>query len=57
MQSLFCFHEILEVAINGVPELTNSANNAQRITHKETKKKDCKVAFCIQSAVDTTDFE
>lgn len=57
MQSLFGFHETLEVVTNSVPEFANNANDDKRITHKEAKKKDRKVAFYIQSALDTTNFD
>ncbi|XP_050920266.1 uncharacterized protein LOC127137902 [Lathyrus oleraceus] len=56
MQSLFGFHETLEVVTNDVHELVDNATDAQRVANKETKKKDCKVAYCIQSAVDSTNF-
>ena len=57
MQSLFDFHETLEVVTNVVPELSKNATDAQRVANKEAKKKDCKVAYCIQSAVDSTNFD
>lgn len=49
--------KILEVATNGVPELAQNANNAHKVIHKDAKKKDCKTALCIQSAVDTMNFD
>ena len=54
MKFLFGFHETLEVFINGVLEPAENATDAQRISHKNTKKKECKATFCIQSAVYTT---
>lgn len=57
MRSMFGFQETLEVVTNGVHELVQNANDAQRVIHKNAKKKGCKVAFCIQSAVDTTNFD
>lgn len=42
---------------NGFPGLSQNANDAQRVTHKDAKKKYCKVALCIQYAVDTTNFD
>ncbi|XP_050914627.1 uncharacterized protein LOC127129501 [Lathyrus oleraceus] len=42
MQSLFGFHEILEVVTNGIPELTENAIDAQRVANNEAKKKHCK---------------
>ena len=57
MQSLFGFHETLEVVTNGVPALGEDATDAQRTAHKHAKKKDCKAAFYIQSAVDAANFD
>lgn len=57
MQSLFGFHETLEVVTNGRPELYHNANGVQRIVHKDDKKKDCKVMLCIQYAVDAENFD
>lgn len=56
MKSLFIFYETLEVIINGVPELGNNATDDQRVSHKDGKKKDNKSSFCIQSPVDTANF-
>lgn len=44
------------VVTHDVHELANNVNGAQRIIHKDTKKKDCKAAFYIQSTVDTSIF-
>lgn len=57
MQSLFGFQETLKLITNGILELAQNVNDAQRVTHNDTKKKDCKVAFHIQSAVDATNFD
>ncbi|XP_050896654.1 uncharacterized protein LOC127103437 [Lathyrus oleraceus] len=57
MQSLFGFHETLEVVINGVHVVGEDATDAQRTAHKDAKKKDYyKAAFYIQSAVDAANF-
>lgn len=56
MHLLFGFCETLEVVTNDVPELVQKANDGQRVTHKDAKKKDCKVALCIQRAVNTINF-
>lgn len=42
---------------NGVPELGENAIDAQRAANKEANKKDCKVAYCIQSVVDSANFD
>lgn len=57
MQSLFGFHETLEVVTNGIFVLAANATDAQRVSHKDAKKKDCQTLFCIQSAVDSVNFD
>lgn len=57
MKSLFGFHETLEVITNGIPELAENATDAQRVANKEAKKKDCKVAYFIESAIDSANFD
>ncbi|XP_050876469.1 uncharacterized protein LOC127080179 [Lathyrus oleraceus] len=57
MQSLFGFHETQEVVTNDVPELAENATDAQRVMHKEAKKKDCKAGYCIQSEVVLANFD
>lgn len=42
---------------NGVLELAENAIDAPRVTNKEAKKKDCKVAYCIQSVVDSANLD
>lgn len=42
---------------NDVPELAHNVNDAQRINHNDAKKKYCKVAFCIKSAMDVVNFD
>lgn len=56
MQTLFGFYETLEMFTNGVLDLPLNAIEAQRKTHNDSKKKDCKDAFCIQFAVDSVSF-
>lgn len=53
---MFDFYKILEVVANDAPQFADNANDAQRITHKESKMKDFKVALCIPSAVYTSNF-
>lgn len=57
MQSLFDFYQTQEVVIDGVPELAENATDAQGVTHMEAKKKECKAAYCIQSEVDSANFD
>lgn len=44
------------MVINGVSAVCEDAIDAQRTTHKDAKKKDCKTVFYIQSTVDATNF-
>ncbi|XP_050915601.1 uncharacterized protein LOC127130675 [Lathyrus oleraceus] len=55
IQSLFGFHETFEVVTNGIHMLAINAIDAQRVNHRDAKKKDCKALFCIQLAVDSPD--
>ncbi|XP_058722921.1 uncharacterized protein LOC131594735 [Vicia villosa] len=57
MQSLFGFHETLEVVTGGVLVLAADATEAQKTAHNEVKKKDCKAAYCIQTTVDSANFD
>ena len=45
MKVLFGYQDVLEVIKNGVSLLVEDATDAQRATHKEEKKKDCKRCF------------
>ena len=57
MQSLFGFHETLEVVTDGVPALAANATDEQKKAHNKVKKKDCKAAYCIQTAVNAVNFD
>ncbi|MCI48304.1 F-box protein [Trifolium medium] len=57
MKSLFGFQDTLEVVNNGVQELPGNATDAQRNTHRDLKKKDCKAMYAIQAAVDAANFD
>ncbi|KAK2380654.1 hypothetical protein QL285_068331 [Trifolium repens] len=57
MKSLFGFQESLEVVTNGLQDLPANATEAQRTTHKDLKKKDCKAMYVIQAAVDSSNFD
>ena len=57
MKSLFGLQDTLEVVTNGVTELAENATEAQRVLHKDLKKKECKASFCIQSVVDNANFD
>ena len=57
MQSMFGFHETLEVVTDDVPALTANVTDEQKKTHNKVNNKDCKVASCIQTAVDAANFD
>ena len=57
MKSLFGLQYTLEVVTNGIAELAENAIEAQRVLHRDLKKKDSKASFCIQSAVDHANFD
>lgn len=57
MKSLFGFHETLEVVNNDIHELADNTTDAQRVIHKDAKKKNGKDAYYIQSVVDATNFD
>jgi hypothetical protein len=57
MKFLFGFQDTLEVVTNGVQDLEANATEAQRTTHRDLKKKDCKAMYAIQAAVDATNFD
>lgn len=57
MKSLFSFYNIREVVENGVHEFPQNVTDVQQGTHKETTTKDCKAAYCIQTTVDSTNFD
>ncbi|MCI30545.1 F-box protein, partial [Trifolium medium] len=57
MKSMFGFQDTLEVVTNGLQELPENATDAQRNTHRDMKKKDCKAMYAIQAAVDTANFD
>lgn len=57
MESLFDFQDTLVVVINGVSKLAANATEVQRNLYKNSKKKDFKMSFCIQSVVYGTNFD
>jgi hypothetical protein len=57
MRSLFGAQDVLEIVQNGYDDLVANANDAQRATHREAKKKDCKPLFYMQQNVDAYHFE
>ncbi|KAF1893182.1 hypothetical protein Lal_00001622 [Lupinus albus] len=57
MKAIFGFQECLDVVQSGVPEINANSNEAQRVEHKEAKKKDCKAIFLLHQCVDRPNFE
>lgn len=57
MNYLFNFYETLKVVNNDIPEFADNAIKTQRVIQKDAKKKDCKIVYCIQSAVDAAKLE
>ncbi|XP_019427160.1 PREDICTED: uncharacterized protein LOC109335480 [Lupinus angustifolius] len=57
MNVLFNFQEVSEVVEDGIPPLNPEANEGQRITFKDAKKKDNKALFLIHHCVDDVNFE
>ncbi|MCH81779.1 hypothetical protein A2U01_0002571 [Trifolium medium] len=47
MKSLFGAQDVLEIVQNDYEDLAANANDAQRATFKEVKKKDCKALSCM----------
>lgn len=57
MQALMGHQEVSEVVENGFPGLAEGATEAQRATHKENKRKDCKAMCILHQCVDDAHFE
>jgi hypothetical protein len=57
MKVIFGFQEVEDLVSNGYEALAENATEAQQITFKETKKKDCKALFLIHQCVDSANFE
>jgi len=49
MRVLFDYDELWDVVESGVSALATNATKAQRVAHRDHKKKDNKVRFCISS--------
>jgi hypothetical protein len=57
MKSLFGAQEVSDLVQNGYDDLGANPIDAQRMTFKESKKKDCKALFYVQQNVDSYHFE
>lgn len=47
IEVVFGFQDVFDVVKNGYQELGANPDEAQRATHKDAKKKDCKALFLI----------
>ncbi|GAB2278278.1 hypothetical protein Dimus_039278 [Dionaea muscipula] len=57
MRVLFDYHELLGVIEEGVAELSNTADDAQKASHRELKKRDKKALYFIHQGVNDDVFE
>ncbi|XP_019435536.1 PREDICTED: uncharacterized protein LOC109342032 [Lupinus angustifolius] len=57
MKIIFGFQEVYEFVQNGYQEVGENANEAQRTSYRESKKKDYKALFLIHQCVDGANFE
>ncbi|KAF1898006.1 hypothetical protein Lal_00032768 [Lupinus albus] len=57
MKAIFGFQDCLDVVQAGIPEINANSSEAQRIEHKEAKKRDCKAIFLLHQCVDRPNFE
>ncbi|GKV45648.1 hypothetical protein SLEP1_g52709 [Rubroshorea leprosula] len=57
MRVLFDYHELLSVVENGVAEIAENANDAQKHAYRESKKKDKKALYFIHQGVNDEVFE
>ena len=45
MKMILGYQEVTEIVEEGYPMLTKDSTDAQKVLHKENKKKDCKATF------------
>ncbi|PNX63345.1 retrovirus-related Pol polyprotein from transposon TNT 1-94, partial [Trifolium pratense] len=57
MQAIFGFQEVQEVITEGVTALVDNPTEAQRIAHRNIKKKDCKATYLIHQSIDEVNFD
>ncbi|XP_073103304.1 uncharacterized protein [Elaeis guineensis] len=57
MRVLFDYHELLDIVKNGVADLAENATDAQKNTHRESKKKNKKALHFIHQEVNDEVFE
>jgi uracil DNA glycosylase len=54
---IFNFQDVLDVVQEGLQELGKDASEAQKSSHRDLKKWDCKALFLINQCVDAANFE
>ena len=57
MKAIMGFQEVIEIVETGLSDLPSTATEAQKTTHKEDKKKDCKALFLLHQCIDEAHFE
>jgi len=57
MRVLFDYHELWDVVKSGVSALADNANEAQRVAHRDQKKKDKKALYLIHQGMNDETFE
>lgn len=57
MGLLLDYQEVLEIVVASVEDLPKNATDAQKLAHKEARKKDRKALFLIHQCVDSGNFE
>ncbi|XP_019457643.1 PREDICTED: uncharacterized protein LOC109358031 [Lupinus angustifolius] len=57
MTTIMGFQDVSEIVEKGLPKLTDSSIEAQRVVYKESKKKDYNAIFLLYQCVDEAHFE
>ena len=57
MRVLFDYHELWDVVDSGLSALASNATEAQRVTHRDQKKKDNKTLYLIHQGMNDKTFE
>ncbi|XP_019439043.1 PREDICTED: uncharacterized protein LOC109344742 [Lupinus angustifolius] len=57
MKVLFGYQEVLDIIQEGYQSVGEDATEAQRLVHRDCKKRDCKALFMIHQCVDESNFE
>ncbi|XP_019462986.1 PREDICTED: uncharacterized protein LOC109361916 [Lupinus angustifolius] len=57
MKAILGFQEIVEIVEDGYSDLTAEANEQQRLSYKENRRKDCKAMCLLHQCIDEAHFE